>query len=582
MGVLTELTAMKQAGTVNKIIVLLNSSATIQLDFLKAEGVEMDACLWVGNAGKTGINAVTSVLTGKVNPSGRLSDTLLSDNLSGPASAMMKLNKNYFSQYYADFEDEALNATQMYYGIYAEGIYVGYRYYETRYTDYVTGAAGAGEYAYAADVAYPFGYGLSYTDFTYSGYTVTPTADGKSYAVTVNVTNSGAAAGKETVLVWVQKPYTDYDRANKVKKAAVELVGFAKTQLLAPGASETVTVTVDRDQLKSYDAEGYKTYIIEAGDYLLTTARDAHQAANNFLAAAGFTAADGRMDKDGQADMVYTAHVDELDLTCGEGVTNQLEFADINKYEGTADLSVTYVSRSDWESTWPTALVALTIENDTMRADLASNKAVPDDGAAMPAYSADNGLHLADLRGLDYSDEHWDKLLDQMTWEDQAYLVTNGQFTTVAVESVTKPDTFEDDGPIGVVSSTASLSMPCEGIWASSFNTDLIRRIGDMLAEDARAAGKTGLYASGVNIHRMPFGGRSAEYFSEDPYLSGIASMTEVQGMQAKGVIAHVKHFAFNDEESERNGISIWLNEQEAREIMLEPFRYSLSAAMGN
>ena len=582
MGVLTNLTAMKREGKIGKIIVLLNSSATIQLDFLKADGVDVDACLWVGNVGKAGINAVANVLTGKVNPSGRLSDTFLNDNLSGPAAAFMKLNKNYFSQYYADFEEENLNATQMYYGIYNEGIYIGYRYYETRYTDYVLGAPGAGSYDYAADVAYPFGYGLSYSDFTYSGYAVTPAEDGKSYAVTVTVTNSGAAAGKETVLVWLQKPYTDYDRENHVEKAAVELVGFAKTKLLAPGDSETVTVSVNRDSLKSYDSEGRKTYIIEAGDYLLTTARDAHEAANNFLASAGCTAADGRMDKDGQADMVYAVKVAELDLTCGEGVTNQLEFADVNKYEGTADFSVTYVSRNDWEGTWPTALVNLTIENDVMRADIASNKPVPDDGASMPAYGAANGLHLADLRGLDYADEHWDKLLDQMTWEEQAYLVTNAQFTTVAVASVTKPDTFEDDGPIGVVSSTASLSMPCEGIWASSCNTELIRRIGDILAEDARAAGKTGLYASGVNIHRTPFGGRSAEYFSEDPYLSGIASMYEIQGMQAKGVIAHVKHYAFNDEESERNGICIWLNEQEAREIMLEPFRYSLSADLGN
>lgn len=486
LGVLTALTAMKQEGAVSKIIVLLNSSATIQLDFLKAEGVDVDACLWVGNVGKAGINAVANVLVGKVNPSGRLSDTYLNDNLSGPAAAFMKLNKNYFSQFYADFEEEALNATQMYYGIYNEGIYVGYRYYETRYTDYVLDAAGVGSYDYAADVAYPFGHGLSYTDFSYSDYTVTPSEDGANYDVTVTVTNSGALEGKETVLIWLQKPYTDYDRENRVEKAAVELAGFAKTQLLAPGASETVTVTVSRDSLRSYDAEGYQTYIIEAGDYLLTAARDAHAAANNFLASSGATTAGGRMDNDGQAELVSAVTIGETDTKAAEGVTNQLAFADINKYEGTTDYTVTYVSRNDWEGTWPTALVDLTIENDTMRADIASNKPVPDDGAAMPTYGASNGLSLADLRGLDYSDAHWDQLIDQMTWEEQAYLVTNAQFTTVAVASVNKPDTFEDDGPIGVVSSVSNLSMPCEGIWASSYNTDLIGRIGDILAEDAR------------------------------------------------------------------------------------------------
>ena len=286
--------------------------------------------------------------------------------------------------------------------------------------------------------------------------------------------------------------------------------------------------------------------------------------------------------------MVYPVKVDELDMTyaasatTGHPITNQLAFADINKYEGLKDYSVTYVSRNDWEGTWPTELVNLTIENDTMRSDIASNKAIPEDGAQMPVYGEKNGYSLADLRNLEYGSEYWDKLLNQMSWEDQAYLVTNAQFTTVAIPSVSKPETFEDDGPIGVVSSPAKLSMPCEGIWASTFNTELFRSVGSMLAEDARAAGKTGLYASGVNIHRTPFGGRSAEYFSEDPFLSGIASMHEVQGMQSKGVIAHVKHYAFNDEESERNGICIWLNEQEAREIMLVPFQYSLSADQGN
>ena len=588
-GVLARLTELKREGKVHKIIVLLNSSATLQLDFLQDENIEVDACVWVGNVGKAGIRAVAGVLSGKVNPSGRLSDTFLIDNLSGPASAFLNLNKKYFSQYYADFEEEGLNATQMYYGIYAEGIYVGYRYYETRYTDYVLGTAGAGEYAYAKDVAWPFGFGLSYTDFEYSGYQVAAAPDGKSYDVTVTVRNAGSIPGKEAVLIWLQKPYTDYDREKGVEKAAVELAGFTKTGLLASGASETVTVNVPRESFKSYDAEGHQTYIVEPGSYVLTAARDAHEAANNFLAAQGVTAAvNGRMDADGRADMVGTVTVDELDLSyavsasTGSRITNQLSFADVNRYEGLKDYSVTYVSRNDWEGTWPRELVNLTIENDTFRADIASGKPIPDDGAAMPVYGEQNGRSLADLRGLPYDSEYWDSLLNQMTWEEQAYLVTNAQFTTVAVPSVSKPETYEDDGPIGVVSSTAKLSMPCEGIWASTFNKDLFHAVGGMLAEDARASGKTGLYASGVNIHRTPFGGRSAEYFSEDPFLSGVASMHEVKGMQEKGVIAHVKHFAFNDEESERNGICIWLNEQEAREIMLVPFQYSLAADQGN
>ena len=216
-----------------------------------------------------------------------------------------------------------------------------------------------------------------------------------------------------------------------------------------------------------------------------------------------------------------------------------------------------------------------------MAADIASNKDLPT-GGEMPTYGADNGLTLAMLRGLAYDDPQWDKLLDQMSYADQATLVTTGYFTTVALESIGKPATAEDDGPTGVAHTTTGTSFPSEGIWASSWNTELIRQVGDALAEDALASGKTGMYAGGVNIHRTPFDGRSHEYFSEDALLSAIAIQYEVQGMQAKGVVAHVKHLAFNEEETDRNGVSIWLNEQEARELMLLPFEYALSESKGN
>ena len=586
--VLENLTALKKDGVIRKIIVLLNSSATLQMDFLQMEGIDVDACLWVGNVGKSGIHAVASVLTGAVNPSGRLSDTLLFDNCSSPAMAYQSLNgkaKN-FQQYYTDWEEEALNETQTYYGVYAEGIYVGYRYYETRYTDYVEGRKGAEDYSYATDVAFPFGYGLSYTAFSYSDFSTNLSEDGETIEVTVKVTNEGTAqSGKESVLVWLQKPYTAYDEEKGVEKSAVELVGFAKTKVLSPGESETVTIPVERSRFKSYDANGYKTYIVEAGEYLIGVAKDAHEAANSFLAYKGTTASSsgGKMDEEGRKDLVTALSESSLDLRYGVSAeTGKLDFADINRYEGLEDVTLTSVSRRDWKGTWPSALVELTIDTDVMRTDLSSLKAIPDDGLAMPVYGAEGEMTIAKLRGKAYDDEAWDALLDQMSFAEQAYLVTNAQFTTVAVESVAKPETKEDDGPIGVVSSTRSLSMPCEGIWASTYNTELITRIGDILAEDALEAGKSGLYAGGVNIHRTPFGGRSAEYFSEDPFLSGICSQAEIMGMQAKGVIAHVKHLAFNDEESQRNGICIWLNEQEAREIMLLPFEYSMSKSRGN
>ena len=220
-----------------------------------------------------------------------------------------------------------------------------------------------------------------------------------------------------------------------------------------------------------------------------------------------------------------------------------------------------------------------------MFADLQRQKAISENPEAEKhKYGQNNGMTLAMLRGKEYDDEDWDKLLDQMTFEDQSFLLTNGMYTTVYLESVVKPDTKDYDGPTGVVGSKGGLSMPSEGIWASSFNNELIEKVGEMLAEDARALGYSSLYANAINIHRMPFGGRSHEYFSEDPYLTAIAAVYEIRGILSKGVIANVKHIAFNDQEDHRAGGSVWLNEQEAREIMLLPFEYALSSkeGMGN
>ncbi len=592
--VLTNLTSLKKAGTIKKIIVLLNSSATIQLDFLDKENIDVDACLWVGNVGKSGINAVAKALVGDYVPSGKLSDTYLKNNFSSPAMAQQSFNtnKNFMSAY--ENGGSLTDDSQKYYGVYSESIYVGYRYYETRYTDYVNGADNVGDYDYSGDVAYSFGYGLSYAQFEYSDFNVTEAADGKSYDVTVTVTNTKPQFdGKEAVLVYLQKPYTDYDRQNGVEKAAVELVGYAKTDMLGNGSgkvSQPVTVNVKKEQFKSYDANEAQTYIVDAGKYYLTVANGAHGAANNILAKQGKTPdnTDGRMDAAGNAslaDMVWDNP--ELDKTTyavsshtGNAITNQLGFADLNKYEG-SNTKVTYVSRNDWTGTFPKAKITVSV-TDKMFADLQGKKPIAEDeNATKPAYGKDSGLTLAKLRGKDYDDEDWEKLLDQMTFEEQSYLLTNGMYTTVVVESVSKPDTKDYDGPTGVVGSKSELSFPSEGIWASSYNNELIKKVGEMLAEDARSLGYTGLYANAINIHRTPFGGRSHEYFSEDPYLTAVAGVYEIQGMQSKGVIANVKHLAFNDQEDHRAGGSVWLNEQEAREIMLLPFEYALSSAEG-
>ena len=586
-SVLKGLTAMKAEGKVQKIVVLLNSSATLELDFLYRDGIDVDAVMWVGNVGVAGITAVAKALTGTIVPSGKLSDTYLRDNFSSPAMAQQVYNSlKSFAATYTNADAYGLGETQKYYGVYNEGIYVGYRYYETRYADYVNNVANVGNFQYGDVVAYSFGYGISYTTFAYSNFSVSEVDGGKAYEVTVKVTNTGDTfSGKEVVEVYLQKPYTEYDKTNGVEKAAVELVGYAKTGILAPGASEVITIKVSKELFKSYDANNAKTYIVDAGVYTLTVASGAHDAINNILAKQSKTPAntDGRMDAAGNAALVYETAALPFDNTTyavssytGNAITNLFDFADLNKTAGST-VNVTYVSRSDWEGTWPKAAIEITLSEE-MANGLLSNKAYSEEtGATMPTYGKNNNLTLISLRGKDYNDPMWDDLLDQMSYEDQAYLISNGYFTTVVIESVGKPDTNESDGPTGLTNSKFSLSFPSEGIWASSFNDELIQTVGDALAEDTLSLGLTGIYAGGINIHRTPFGGRSHEYFSEDPFLTAYASAAEIRGLQAKGVIAHIKHLAFNDEETFRNGIGIWLNEQEAREIMLYPFEICLA-----
>lgn len=587
--ILKQLTTLKNAKVFDKIVVLLNSAVLLELDFLYRTGIEVDACMWVGNLGKTGALAVADALAGKINPSGRLTDTHLRNNFSSPAMASWAMNKNkYFAQSYSNYSAYGLKATQQYYAVYVEGIYVGYRYYETRYEDYVLDRGSHGNYDYSADVAFPFGYGKSYTTFAYSGFTVTEKDD--AYEVSLTVTNTGARAGKETVQVYLQKPY---DPADKVEKAAVELAGFAKTGMIEKGGSETVTVTVGKETLRSYDAEGNKTYVLSKGKYYLAAGYDSHNALNNILAAKNANA--GWMTGTGDsafAEMIWDNPAPDAkkyakSAETSKEIKNRLDFMDINRYENRGDNKVTYVSRSDWAGTWPASAVSLSVANSSMAYDLSSKKEIKEDGSVMPSYGVNNGLTIAMLRHTDdekipYDDPRWESLLDQMTFAEQSKLLTDAAYNTTVVESVGKPPTSDHDSPTSVVGSVTKSSFPSEGVWASSFNLELIGKVGDALAEDALMAGLQSLYAPGINIHRTPFGGRMHEYFSEDPFLSGMACIAEVKALQNKGVVPTLKHYAFNNEETRRNGIGIWMNEQEAREIMLLPFEYAMRPSMGN
>ena len=311
-AMLQNVAEMKKNGTVKKTILLINSANALQVDFLKNNEYDIDAALWIGDVGISGINAVAEILTGKVNPSGSLVDTYCYDNFSAPA--MWNFTPTTYEGY---VEGGDVSAKAKSYMIYQEGIYVGYKYYETRYEDFVTGNGNAGDYAYGDIVAYPFGYGMSYTNFDMSDMNVSYNAADDTYTVTVKVTNTGDMAGKKTVQVYVQSPYTDYDKENGVEKSAVSLVGFGKTGMIEPGASETLSMTVNKRDIASYDTYGAGTYILDAGDYYFTAATDAHNAVNNILAAKGYTveSTNGKMTADGNADLTYTWTEDALDTT---------------------------------------------------------------------------------------------------------------------------------------------------------------------------------------------------------------------------------------------------------------------------
>ena len=584
-AMMEHLAAMKADGTIGKIIVLINTANPLQVDFLKDNVYDVDACLWIGDVGITGINAVAEILAGTVNPSGSLVDTYCYDNYSSPAMA------NFVPTTYEGYEEGIIPDNAKSYMIYQEGIYVGYKYYETRYEDYVMGTGNAGSYAYGDEVAFPFGFGLSYTDFAYSDMAVNYNASTDQFEVKVTVTNTGDAySGKETVQVYSQSPYTAYDIANGVEKASVALCGFAKTGILAPGASETVTVYVDKRDLASFDAYGAGTYILDDGDYYLTVATDAHNAVNNTLAAKGYTveSTEGRMDADGDAALAYKWTQESFDATTyatssnGTEITAQLSESDINLYSGNDGQGVTYLTRNDWTGTFPTQITQLAL-TEQMIGDLQDIQYDPADYEAvmMPTLGADNGMKLVDMVGKEYDDPAWDALLDQLTFDEMVSMIGDSFHWTMPMKSVEAPGTREENGPQGLTASLLgsdatqleATAFTSEDVMAATFNVDLMTEVGRVIGNNCLHAEIACLYGPGNNIHRTPYGGRNFEYYSEDGFLSGKISQYEVAAIQAKGVDVVMKHFALNDCEQDRIGLGVWLGEQAAREVYLKAFQ---------
>lgn len=590
---MSNVAAMKADGTVDKVIVLINSANPLQVDFLKDNAYDIDACLWIGDVGISGINAVTEILAGNVNPSGSLVDTYCYDNYSAPAMA------NFTPTTYKGYEEGIIPENASTYMIYQEGIYVGYKYYETRYEDYVMGTGNAGDYAYHEDVAFPFGYGKSYTDFAYSDMAVNYNASTDQFEVSVKVTNTGDTySGKETVQVYSQSPYTAYDVKNGVEKPSAALCGFAKTEILAPGEAQTITVFVDKRDLASYDAYGAGTYILDDGDYYLTVATDAHNAVNNTLAAKGYTVENtqGRMDADGNAELAYKWNNPSFDAETyavsanGTKIVNQLSDSDINLYEGN-DETVTYLTRNDWTATFPETIAELALTEE-MIGDLQDIQYDPADyeTVEMPVMGAKNGLKLYDMIGLDYDDASWDDLLDQLTFDEMVSLIGDAFHWTMPVKSIEAPGTRDENGPQGLTASLLAsdatqldaTAFTSEDVMAATFNVSLMSEIGKVIGNNCLEADIACLYGPGNNIHRTPYGGRNFEYYSEDGFLSGKMSAYEVAAIQDKGVHVVMKHFALNDSEQDRIGLGVWLSEQAAREIYLKAFQAPVEEGNGN
>lgn len=565
-------------GTFKRVVVVFNTPSSFEATFLKdsayaAFADKIDAAVWIGFTGSNGITALGEILNGDVNPSGRLVDTWAADFTKNPSFV------NFGTGCLPDTTDKYDGG--MYYSVdYEEGIYVGYRYYETRgETD--------GEDWYNANVVYPFGYGLSYTtfDWTVGDASASEIELGTTITVPVTVKNTGSVAGKEVVQLYASAPYT----LGGIEKAHKVLVGFAKTKLLQPGESETVTVSFDPYSAASYDyrdanSNGFSGYELEAGEYTLYVSRNAHESEK---AIALNLAADVQIGTDPTTD--------------GEVVNRHTDSEDFLDSDWQLD---TMLSRADWEGTWPTPQTAQQhAGTDRLYEEIRSeehNNPTDFDSEEYPWFGEEPTLTLRDLLPsaeaegyepvVSYDDERWEELMMGCDEEEMIALINNGAYHTLAMESVGLPATIHGDGPSGFTCfmSKEQVNGTCqyvsEPVMASTWNINLMNELGEAIGEEGtigdKATGQpySSIYAPGVNIHRSPFGGRCSEYFSEDPFISGMMGAAEVQGIQSRGVLPTVKHFVANEQETHRSigGDLSWLSEQALREIYLKPFEYTV------
>lgn len=565
-------------GTFKRVVVVFNTPSSFEATFLKdsayaAFADKIDAAVWIGFTGSNGITALGEILNGDVNPSGRLVDTWAADFTKNPSFV------NFGTGCLPDTTDKYDGG--MYYSVdYEEGIYVGYRYYETRgETD--------GENWYNANVVYPFGYGLSYTTFnwTVGDASASEIELGTTITVPVTVKNTGSVAGKDVVQLYASAPYT----LGGIEKAHKVLVGFAKTKLLQPGENETVTVSFDPYSAASYDyrdanSNGFSGYELEAGEYTLYVSRNAHES-----------------EKAIALNLVADVQIGTDPTTDSEVVNRYTDSENFLDSDWQLDAML---SRADWEGTWPTPQTAQQhAGTDRLYEEIRSeehNNPTDFDSEEYPWFGEEPTLPLRDLLPsaeaegyepvVSYDDERWEELMMGCDEEEMIALINNGAYHTLAMESVGLPATIHGDGPSGFTCfmSKEQVNGTCqyvsEPVMASTWNINLMNELGEAIGEEGtigdKATGQpySSIYAPGVNIHRSPFGGRCSEYFSEDPFISGMMGAAEVQGIQSRGVLPTVKHFVANEQETHRSigGDLSWLSEQALREIYLKPFEYTV------
>ena len=584
-----------KASNGGKVIVLLNNASAMEVQEIQ-DNDGVDAILQVGLPGGYGFYGVADILSGAVSPSGHLTDTYAVKNANSPAA------QNFGDLQWTNANPDIKMNDAI---VEAENIYIGYKYYETRYFDTVmnqgnasstVGSSTGSAWNYDDEVTYPFGYGLSYTTFTQTLDDLHVDLENETVTAKVTVTNTGSVAGKDVVQLYVSLPYTDYDKEHGVEKAAVQLLDYGKTAELAPGASETVTITADMQNMASWDstadnAAGTKgCYILDAGDYYFTIGNGAHEAVQNVLAAEG-------QDVGGDADKAKSWNLGSQDTTTfattknGTAVENQLADMDVNYWlPGTA----TYLTRADWEGTFPKTYKDLTATDEMI--DILDNDIYEINANGDPStvtFGADNGLTLADLKGVsDINDERWDMLMDEITLEECMIRTGFGGTSTKVIESIMSPETIQNDGPNGIYSyplgqyanTDASTGDPCvvdandpnltykmgtmvnETVIAQTFNKDLAADYGRVIGNYSLWANTTIFWGIGTNLHRLPYNARNHEYYSEDAVLTAGQGTAYAAAAMEYGVIIAPKHLAFNDTEINRTGVSVFMTEQQARE----------------